>query len=89
MGAYNLAYNVADVPAVQVGEQIGDVLLPSFAKLEPAARKAALVRSTGLLALVTFPLAVGLGAIAQPLVDALLRSPSGTTSARCWRSCLR
>ena len=73
VGAYNLAYNVADVPAVQVGEQIGDVLLPSFSKLEPAARKAALVRSTGLLALVTFPLAVGLGVIAQPLVDALLR----------------
>jgi PST family polysaccharide transporter len=73
VGAYNLAYNVADVPAVQVGEQIGDVLLPSFSRMDPAARRAALVRSTGLLALVTFPLAVGLGAIATPLVEALLR----------------
>ena len=73
VSAYNLAYNVADVPAVQVGEQIGDVLLPSFAKLDPSLRKAALVRSTGLLALVTFPLAVGVGAISQPLVDALLK----------------
>jgi PST family polysaccharide transporter len=73
VGAYNLAYNVADVPAVQVGEQIGDVLLPSFAHMRPDDRKSALVRSTGLLALVTFPLAVGLGAIAPTLVEALLK----------------
>jgi len=73
LGGYNLAYNVADVPAVQIGEQIGDVLLPSYGQLSPEDRKAALVRSTGLLALVTFPLAVGLGAVAQTVVDALLR----------------
>jgi lipopolysaccharide exporter len=73
VGAYNLAYNVADVPAVQVGEQIGDVLLPSFSRMEPGARRAALARSTALLALVTFPLAVGLGAIAPTLVKTLLR----------------
>jgi lipopolysaccharide exporter len=73
VGAYNLAYNVADAPAVQVGEQIGDVLLPSFALMDPGKRKEALARSTALLALVTFPLAVGLGAVAQPLVRTLLR----------------
>jgi PST family polysaccharide transporter len=49
------------------------VLLPSFARMTPEQRKAALVRSTGLLALVTFPLAVGLGAVARTLVEALLR----------------
>jgi PST family polysaccharide transporter len=73
VGAYNLAYNVADVPAVQVGEQIGDVLFPSFAGMDAQRRKAALLRSTGLLALVTFPLAVGLGAVAPTLAGALLR----------------
>jgi PST family polysaccharide transporter len=73
VSAYNLAYNLADVPAVQVGEQIGDVLLPSFAYLRTEDRKAALLRSTGLLALVTFPLAVGLALIAPTLVEALLR----------------
>jgi len=73
VGAYNLAYNVADVPAVQVGEQIGDVLLPSFAHMSVERRKEALVRSTGLLALVTFPMAVGLGAVAPTLVDVLLK----------------
>jgi PST family polysaccharide transporter len=71
VGAYNLAYNLADVPAIQVGEQIGDVLLPSFARLEPRRRAAALVRSMALLGLVVFPLAVGLGAVAPTLVSVL------------------
>jgi PST family polysaccharide transporter len=70
MGAYNLAYNLADIPAVQVGEQIGDVLLPSFAQLAPEKRPDALVRSTTLLALIMFPLAIGLGAIAPTAVQA-------------------
>jgi lipopolysaccharide exporter len=73
VGAYNLAYNVADVPAVQVGEQIGDVLFPSFATMDGPRRRAALLRSTGLLALVTFPLAVGLGTVANTTVETLLR----------------
>lgn len=73
VSAYNLAYNLADVPAVQVGEQIGDVLLPSFSAMSGEERKTALVRSTGLLALVTFPLALGLGAIAPTLVDTVLK----------------
>jgi PST family polysaccharide transporter len=71
MGAYNLAYNLADIPASQVGEHIGDVLLPSFAHMEERPRKRALVRSTALLALLVFPLAVGLGAVSQTLVAGL------------------
>ncbi|HEY3497948.1 MAG TPA: oligosaccharide flippase family protein, partial [Polyangiaceae bacterium] len=67
-GAYNLAYNLADVPAIQIGEQIGDVLLPGFARLDAERRKAALLRALSLLALVVFPLAVGLGAVAPTLV---------------------
>lgn len=70
-GAYNLAYNLADVPAIQIGEQIGDVLLPSFARLDPERRKVALVRALALLALLVFPLAVGLGAVAPTLVAVL------------------
>jgi len=72
MGEYNLAYNLADIPAVQVGEQIGDVLLPSFAHMAPARRAQALVRSTALLSLVVFPLAVGLGVLAPTAVSVLL-----------------
>jgi lipopolysaccharide exporter len=70
-GMYNLAYNLADVPAIQVGEQIGDVLLPSFARMEPARRPEAFLRALSLLGLVVFPLAVGLGAVAPTLVDTL------------------
>ena len=69
---YNLAYNLADVPAIQVGEQVGDVLVPSFARMEPERRPAALLRSLTLLGLVVFPLAVGLGAVAETVVRALL-----------------
>lgn len=70
-GMYNLAYNLADVPAIQVGEQIGDVLMPSFARIEPSRRPDALVRSITLLALVVFPLAIGLGVVAPTLVRAV------------------
>jgi len=73
-GMYNLAYNLADVPAIYVGEQIGDVLLPSFARMDAGRRPAALVRSMALLAVVVFPLAVGLGAVAPTLVESLFRA---------------
>ena len=71
-GMYNLAYNLADVPAIQVGEQVGDVLLPSFARLDAERRPAALLRSLALLGLIVFPLAVGLGVVAPTLIEALL-----------------
>jgi PST family polysaccharide transporter len=71
-GAYDKAYNLADIPAVQVGEQIGDVLLPSFAQMEESERKKALVRSTALLSIIIFPLATGLGATAHTLIRTIL-----------------
>lgn len=72
LGTYNLAYNLADVPAVQVGEQIADVLLPSFTRLDPQRRPAALARSIAILSLLMSPLAIGLGAVAPTLVGVLL-----------------
>jgi lipopolysaccharide exporter len=71
-GTYNMAYNLADIPATQVGEQMATVLLPSISKLEPARRPRALERSTALLSLIIFPMAVGLGLIAQPLIELVL-----------------
>jgi PST family polysaccharide transporter len=55
-----------------VGEQIGDVLLPSFAHMTEEQRRSALPRAMGILGLVVFPLAVGLGAVAHTVVAALL-----------------
>jgi PST family polysaccharide transporter len=72
LGAYNMAYNLADIPAVQVGEQIALVLLPSIAELPAERRPRALERSTALLSLVIFPLAVGLGLVAYPLIAFIL-----------------
>lgn len=73
-GAYNMAYNLADIPAIQIGEQIALVLMPSMAELPPDRRPRALERSTALLSLVIFPLAVGLGVVSGPLIDLLLPS---------------
>jgi PST family polysaccharide transporter len=67
MGAYNLAYNLADVPATTVGERIGDVLVPSFAKLEEKDRPGALVRSISFVGFAVFPLAALLAGISRPL----------------------
>ncbi|HEY0992394.1 MAG TPA: oligosaccharide flippase family protein [Kofleriaceae bacterium] len=72
VGFYNMAYNLADIPAVQVGEQISGVLLPAMTGVAPADRKAALIRSTGLMALVVFPLAIGLGSVAPTLIRCIL-----------------
>jgi PST family polysaccharide transporter len=75
-GAYNLAYNLADIPAIQVGEQIALVLMPSMAKLPRERRPHALERSTALLSLIIFPLAIGLGLVAYPLIALLLPANS-------------
>jgi lipopolysaccharide exporter len=72
LGAYNMAYNLADIPAVQVGEQIALVLLPSMAGLPRERRARALERSSALLSLVIFPLAIGLGLVAYPLIAWIL-----------------
>jgi len=72
VGFYNMAYSLADIPAIQIGEQISDVLLPAMANLEVKDRRAALIRSTALMSVVVFPLAVGLGAVAPTLIRCLL-----------------
>jgi lipopolysaccharide exporter len=72
MARYSVAYNLADLPADQIGEQIGEVLLPSFAKMSTAERDAAVVETTGLTALIIFPLSIGLAAVARTLVETIL-----------------
>jgi PST family polysaccharide transporter len=74
MGEYNQAYNLAEIPGCQIGEQIGDVLLPTLSSLDLQAKKRALVRSLGLMSIIVFPLSVGLGAVAPTVVSTLLRS---------------
>jgi lipopolysaccharide exporter len=70
LGKYNLAYNLADIPAVQVGEQISDVLQAAFSRIEGRDPRRALLRSVGVLAFVMTPMAVGVAAIAPALATA-------------------
>ena len=70
MGAYNYAYNLADTPAVAIGEQMSDVVAAAFPHAEGAKRQVALVRACTMLALIMFPLAFGLGAVAETVGEA-------------------
>ena len=71
-GLYNQAYRLADLPASNLGEQINDVLVPTFARLDdPAARRRGLVRACTLRSLVVFPMAKGRGVGAPTAVEAL------------------
>jgi lipopolysaccharide exporter len=72
MGAYNLAYNLADTPAAQVGEQISDVMQAAYAHMTPAERRDLMMRSIGVIGLASFPIALGLGAVAPTLADLFL-----------------
>jgi PST family polysaccharide transporter len=71
VGLYNQAYKLADLPTMHLGEQLNDVLVPSFARItDPEARKAALARVAGLFGVLIFPCAIGLGAVGYTLVEA-------------------
>lgn len=77
LGLYNLAYNLAEVPAVQIAEMTADVLAPSFARLEAKDRRQAAVDMVGTLALSVFPLAVGMAVVAPTIAEALPRRWEG------------
>ncbi|HWO24303.1 MAG TPA: oligosaccharide flippase family protein [Kofleriaceae bacterium] len=70
MGAYNYAYNLADTPAVAIGEQLSDVVAAAFPHAEGAKRQTALVRACTMTSLIMFPLAFGLGAVAETVAKA-------------------
>ncbi len=70
MGAYNYAYNLADTPSVAIGEQLSDVVGASFPHADSAKRQAAVVRACTMISIVMFPLAFGLGAVAETVGDA-------------------
>jgi PST family polysaccharide transporter len=67
LGLYNLAYNLAEVPAIQIAEMVAEVLAPSFARLDGDDRRKSAVDMVGALAICVFPLAIGLGLVAPTL----------------------
>lgn len=72
MGIYSMAYNLADIPATHVGEHVSSVLLPSMSKVPREHRIEVLIRTTALLGLIIFPMAMGLGVVADSLIAVLL-----------------
>ena len=69
-GQYVMAYNLADLPSIQIGEQIADVLLASYAHIDPQKRPAALLRAATLMAMIMAPLSIGLGAVGPTVARA-------------------
>ena len=88
-GEYSLAANLADLPAVYVGEQVSNVLLPTMLQVQGERRQAMLARAIGMLAMLTFPMAIGLAAIAHTLVDVLLPPQLAGRGAISRGACLR
>jgi lipopolysaccharide exporter len=70
-GLYGLAFNLAAVPSDNVGSAASDVLFSSLPRLAGERRRAAMVRALGLLALIIFPMGVGLAFVAPTLVAAI------------------
>jgi PST family polysaccharide transporter len=80
MANYNFAYNLADMPISNVAEHIGEVLMPSFSKMEEAQRRTAAVRAAALMSLIVAPLGFGLGAVAPTVVAALFNEKWAATA---------
>ena len=68
MGRYNLAYSLAEMPVNNIAEQIGEVLMPSFSRMEEDQRRRAVVRAPLLMGVIVSPLGVGLGAVSKTVV---------------------
>lgn len=69
MGAYNYAYNLADTPSTAVGDQICDILAASFPRLDRERRAKALVHACTMIAMIVFPLSIGLAVVAATVVE--------------------
>jgi PST family polysaccharide transporter len=68
MARYNLAYSLAEMPVNNIAEQIGEVLMPSFSRMEEAERSRNVVRTAALMAVIVTPLGVGLAAVSRTVV---------------------
>lgn len=73
LGTYNVIYEFSHLPKTEIGAPINRALLPGFAKLDDlSAVRDLYLRTTGMLAMVALPAAVGLSAIASSFVPVAL-----------------
>ncbi|MBK8253570.1 MAG: oligosaccharide flippase family protein [Polyangiaceae bacterium] len=70
VGIYNQAYRLADLPTSAIGDHVNDVLVPTFARTpDMASTHRGFFRAASLMALVVFPMALGMGAVAPTMVE--------------------
>ena len=70
MGQYNLAYSLAELPVNNIADQIGEVLMPAFSRMDVEQRRRAVVRTPLLMGLIVTPIGVGLSAVSTTVVEA-------------------
>jgi PST family polysaccharide transporter len=71
---YQMAYNLMLFPLQNISSVVAQVLLPAFSRLQDDNERFrdAYVRSSMLIALITFPAMIGMAVLADPLVTAVL-----------------
>lgn len=74
LGWYRLGYRLSNAPATEVSKVVSNVMFPTFSKLqdEPAALRDAFFRTIQITALVAFPMAFGIVAVAPSFVRGFL-----------------
>lgn len=74
LGYYTLAYSITNLPATHIADVLGRVLFPSFVELnnDPGRLQKNYARALTVLIVVTFPVLLGLAAIASPFVDLVM-----------------
>jgi len=70
LGHYQMAYTVMMYPIQNVTQVLGRVMLPTFSRMQDDNERfrSAYVRVTTVIALITFPMMLGLMAVAEPFV---------------------
>jgi lipopolysaccharide exporter len=72
MAQYNVAYNLADAPADQIGDYAAEALLPALAKLKREDRPSLALFAVSMLSLIIFPVAIGMGLVATTAADTFI-----------------
>jgi PST family polysaccharide transporter len=76
LGSYTLAQRTVSAPVAAVGSAVGEVAFPAFSRRQDdnVALRSGFVRSSRVIALVTFPATVGLAILAAPFVSVVFGS---------------
>ncbi len=75
-GLYTLAYRILFFPVRRIGRVIGEMLFPTFSRIQDDMRRirAGVLRSVNLLSLALFPLTIIVAFFSRPLINIFLNS---------------